>query len=40
MGLAIVRAVLEAHGGTIRLVDSEAGAAFEVTLPISDSALS
>ncbi len=40
MGLAIVRAVLEAHGGTIRLADSEAGAAFEVTMPIADSALS
>jgi signal transduction histidine kinase len=40
MGLAIVRAVLEAHGGTIRLVDSEAGAAFEVAIPIADSALS
>ena len=40
MGLAIVRAVLQAHGGTIRLADSEAGAAFEVTMPIADSALS
>src|SRR5579863_8324396 len=40
MGLAIVRAVLEAHGGTIRLADSEAGAAFEVKMPIADSALS
>jgi signal transduction histidine kinase len=40
MGLAIVRAVLEAHGGNIRLADSEAGAAFEVTMPIADSALS
>ncbi|HSY57886.1 MAG TPA: HAMP domain-containing sensor histidine kinase, partial [Bradyrhizobium sp.] len=40
MGLAIVRAVLEAHGGTIRLMDSEAGAAFELTIPIADAALS
>jgi signal transduction histidine kinase len=40
MGLAIVRAVLEAHGGTIRLADSEAGAAFEITMPIADAALS
>jgi signal transduction histidine kinase len=40
MGLAIVRAVLEAHGGTIRLIDSEKGAAFELTIPIADAALS
>jgi signal transduction histidine kinase len=38
MGLAIVRAVLEAHGGTIRLVESEAGAAFEVKIPASEAA--
>ena len=40
MGLAIVRAVLEAHGGTIRLVDSDAGAAFELKIPASDAASS
>ena len=40
MGLAIVRAMLEAHGGTIRLIDSEAGATFELTIPIADAALS
>lgn len=40
MGLAIVRAVLEAHGGAIRLIDSEKGAAFELTIPIVDAALS
>ena len=40
MGLAIVRAVLEAHGGAIRLLDSEKGAAFELTIPIADAALS
>jgi signal transduction histidine kinase len=40
MGLAIVRAVLEAHGGTIRLMDSQKGAAFELTIPIADTALS
>ena len=40
MGLAIVRAVLEAHGGTIRLIDVEKGAAFELTIPVADSALS
>ena len=40
MGLAIVRAMLEAHGGTIRLIDSEAGATFELTIPVADAALS
>jgi signal transduction histidine kinase len=40
MGLAIVRAVLEAHGGTIRLISSEAGATFELTIPIADTPLS
>ena len=40
MGLAIVRAMLEAHGGTIRLVESVVGATFEVTVPIADAALS
>ena len=37
MGLAIVRAVLEAHGGTIRLADSDSGAAFELTIPVADA---
>jgi signal transduction histidine kinase len=36
MGLAIVRAMLEAHGGSIRLVDSERGTAFELVLPVAD----
>jgi signal transduction histidine kinase len=40
MGLAIVRAVLEAHGGTIRLIDSETGATFELTIPVADTPLS
>lgn len=40
MGLAIVRAVLEAHSGTIRLVDSDGGATFELTIPVADAALS
>jgi signal transduction histidine kinase len=39
MGLAIVRAMLEAHGGTIRLINSEAGTAFELTIPLADAAL-
>jgi signal transduction histidine kinase len=40
MGLAIVRAVLEAHGGAIRLIDSDKGAAFALTIPITEAALS
>lgn len=32
MGLAIVRAMLEAHGGTISLIDSERGAHFRLLL--------
>jgi signal transduction histidine kinase len=39
MGLAIVRAMLEAHGGAIRLVDSETGTAFELTIPAAETAL-
>jgi len=33
MGLAIARAMLAAHGGTIRVLDSEHGARFEIELP-------
>jgi len=40
MGLAIVRAMLDAHGGAIRLIDSEKGTAFELALPVADIALS
>jgi signal transduction histidine kinase len=36
MGLAIVRAMLDAHGGAIRLLESEQGTAFELTIPIVD----
>ncbi len=35
MGLAIVQAMLTAHGGSIRLVESERGAHFAVTLPVA-----
>ncbi|MDF2119360.1 HAMP domain-containing sensor histidine kinase [Roseiarcaceae bacterium H3SJ34-1] len=35
MGLAIVRAMLEAHGGAIRLLDSDQGAAFEISIPLA-----
>jgi signal transduction histidine kinase len=38
MGLAIVRAMLDAHGGAIRLVDSDQGTAFELTIPVADVA--
>ncbi|MFZ2157150.1 MAG: HAMP domain-containing sensor histidine kinase [Bradyrhizobium sp.] len=38
MGLAIVRAMLDAHGGAIRLTDSEKGTAFELTFPVADAA--
>lgn len=33
MGLGIVAALVKAHGGTIRLVDSDRGARFEIGLP-------
>ncbi|MBV9566157.1 MAG: two-component sensor histidine kinase [Bradyrhizobium sp.] len=33
MGLAIVRAVMTSHGGSIRLLPAEKGAAFELTFP-------
>ena len=35
MGLGIVLALLKAHDGTIRLVDSERGTRFEITLPVA-----
>jgi signal transduction histidine kinase len=38
MGLAIVRAMLDAHGGAIRLLESERGTAFELTIPVADAA--
>ena len=36
MGLAIVRAMLDAHGGAIRLLESAQGTAFEITIPVAD----
>jgi signal transduction histidine kinase len=39
MGLAIVRAMLDAHGGAVRLVESEQGTAFELTIPVADEPL-
>ena len=35
MGLQIVRSMLAAHGGSIELVESESGAAFEVRVPLA-----
>jgi signal transduction histidine kinase len=35
MGLQIVRSMLAAHGGTIRLLPSEAGAVFELRVPLA-----
>jgi PAS domain S-box-containing protein len=37
MGLAISRAIVEAHGGELRLVPSLAGASFRFTLPRAES---
>ena len=34
LGLSIVRAVIERHGGTVNVLDSDPGAAFEVRLPV------
>jgi two-component system sensor histidine kinase CreC len=33
MGLAIVQAIMTSHGGSIRLVQSETGVAFELQFP-------
>ena len=38
MGLAIVRAMLDAHGGAIRLLETDDGTAFELTIPLADPA--
>ena len=35
MGLQIVRSMLAAHGGTIRLLPSDSGAAFEIRVPLA-----
>ena len=35
MGLQIVRAMLAAHGGTIALLPSKSGAAFEIKVPLA-----
>ena len=33
LGLAIAREIITLYGGTVRVIDSPAGATFEVTLP-------
>ncbi len=40
MGLAIVRAMLDAHGGAVRLAESDHGTSFELTFPVADTAAS
>jgi two-component system sensor histidine kinase FlrB len=37
IGLSIVRSVVEAHGGTVRLAESGAGATFVIELPAEDN---
>jgi len=36
MGLGIIAALLKAHGGTIKLIDTERGAGFEMRLPVGE----
>jgi signal transduction histidine kinase len=31
--------MLDAHGGAIRLIDSERGTVFELTIPVADGSL-
>lgn len=35
MGLAIARAVMASHGGSIRLKPTDAGVAFELQFPVA-----
>ncbi len=37
IGLSIVKSVVEAHGGSVRLADSQVGAAFLIELPAEDA---
>ncbi len=37
LGLSIARGIVAAHGGNLRVVPSQAGASFEVRLPVEDS---
>jgi signal transduction histidine kinase len=38
IGLSIVKSVIEAHGGTISLADSDRGATFVIELPAEENA--
>lgn len=38
VGLSLSRSIVEAHGGVLRLVDTEEGATFQFTLPVMDAA--
>jgi len=40
MGLAIVRAMLDAHGGAIRLLEADKGAAFEISIALASDGAS
>jgi two-component system OmpR family sensor kinase len=37
LGLAIVRAVVQSHGGTVTLHDAQPGARFSVRLPLAST---
>jgi two-component system, LuxR family, sensor kinase FixL len=37
LGLSISRSIIEAHGGSLRLIPGSSGALFALTLPISDA---
>jgi signal transduction histidine kinase/ABC-type multidrug transport system ATPase subunit len=39
LGLSIARGIVAAHGGMLRVVPSQAGASFEVRLPIEDNSV-
>ena len=36
LGLSIVRAIAEAHGGSVAVTDASPGARFEITLPTDE----
>jgi signal transduction histidine kinase len=39
LGLSIARGIVAAHGGMLRVVPSQAGASFEVRLPVEDNSV-
>lgn len=36
LGLSYVKAVVEAHGGSVQLIDQEKGTKFQISIPVSD----